>query len=203
MNTTEQVKTHARTLGASVVGIGDLSGRIGKAKQYFAISFGIAYPAKAFAKDGFNRDIVNGMRAKADEICAGVRERIAGIDAGAFAMRLDEAEKSLGTRIVYSNQKLIANLSGLGWIGKSSLLVNDVYGPRLRLGAVITDLSLVPDAIVKNKCGPCTRCERDCPGEAIDGAALVAQDDLVGFKIDRAKCVHCALCVVTCPKYAA
>jgi len=202
MNTTEQVKAQARALGASVVGIGNLTGRINIDKPHFAISFGVAYPARAFAKDGFNRDIVNGMRAKADEICAGIRERIVGIDAGSFAMRLDEAEKALGTSIVYSNQKLIASLSGLGWIGKSSLLVNDVYGPRLRLGAVITDLPLVPDRIIENKCASCTRCERDCPGQAIDGA-LVVQDDLVGFKINRAKCVHCALCVITCPRYAA
>jgi MFS family permease len=202
MNTTEQMKSYARSLGAAVVGIGDLTGRIGRDKPYFAISFGVAYPARAFAKDGFNREIVNGMRAKAEGIYAGIRERIAGIDAGAFAMRLDEAEKSLGTSIMFSNQKLIANLSGLGWIGNSSLLVNDAYGPRLRLGVVITDLPLVPDGIVENKCASCTRCERDCPGEAIAGAQVV-QGDLVGFKIDRAKCVRCALCVVTCPKYAA
>jgi hypothetical protein len=37
MNTTEQVKAHARSLGASVVGIGDLTGRIGRDKPYFAI----------------------------------------------------------------------------------------------------------------------------------------------------------------------
>jgi epoxyqueuosine reductase QueG len=202
MNTTEQLKAQARALGASVVGIGDLTGRIGTGKPYVAISFGIAYPARAFAKDGFNRDIVNGMRAKADDIYAGIREEIARIDAGAFAMRLDEAEKALGTSIVYSNQKLIASLSGLGWIGKSSLLVNDLYGPRLRLGVVITDLPLAPDRTVENKCASCKRCERDCPGAAIDGA-LVAHDDLVGFKIDWTRCVRCALCVVTCPKYAA
>jgi epoxyqueuosine reductase len=36
-------------------------------------------------------------------------------------------------------QKTIATLAGLGWIGKSSLLVSSDHGPRIRLAAMLTD----------------------------------------------------------------
>ena len=40
------------------------------------------------------------------------------------------------------SHKFVANLAGLGWIGKSALLINPYYGPRIRWATILTDLEL-------------------------------------------------------------
>ena len=58
-------------------------------------------------------------------------------------------------------------MAGIGWQGKSLLLVNKKCGPRLRLATVLTDLPLEPDGPAKNLCGKCSRCADACPAAAI------------------------------------
>jgi len=43
------------------------------------------------------------------------------------------------------SQKRMAQLAGLGSMGKSSLIINPVYGPWIRLQSILTDAPLVPD----------------------------------------------------------
>ena len=67
-------------------------------------------------------------------------------------------------------QKTIATLAGLGWIGKSSLLITPEYGPRVRLGALLTDMPLVTGTpVTQSRCGDCTACVDVCPAGAIKG----------------------------------
>jgi len=65
------------------------------------------------------------------------------------------------------SHKAIAVMAGLGWQGKSLLLVTPTYGPRVRLSSVLTDMPLKFDAPVKNRCGTCTKCTEACPVGAI------------------------------------
>ena len=65
------------------------------------------------------------------------------------------------------SHKAIAIMAGLGWQGKSLLLVTSKYGPRVRLSSVLTDMPLEFDAPVKNRCGKCTKCTEACPAGAI------------------------------------
>ena len=58
-------------------------------------------------------------------------------------------------------------MAGLGWQGKSLLLVTSKYGPRVRLSSVLTDMPLEFDSPVKNRCGKCTKCSEACPVGAI------------------------------------
>lgn len=61
-----------------------------------------------------------------------------------------------------------AQRSGLGWIGKHSLLINKKRGSFFFLAEIITDLELDPDQAFKtDHCGTCTRCLDACPTEAI------------------------------------
>ena len=69
--------------------------------------------------------------------------------------------------------------SGLGWIGKNSLLLNKNMGSFFFLAEVICDLELTPDGIVKDHCGTCTKCIDACPTEAIVGNSV----------IDASKCI--------------
>jgi epoxyqueuosine reductase len=68
------------------------------------------------------------------------------------------------------SHKMAAHLAGLGWIGKSCLLVTSQAGPRVRWGTVLTT---APLAAVSNpleeQCGECDECVRICPVQAFSG----------------------------------
>ena len=68
------------------------------------------------------------------------------------------------------SHKLAANLSGLGWIGKSCLLVTPKNGPRVRWATVLTDAPLVPTGEpMRDRCADCTECVEICPVRAFSG----------------------------------
>lgn len=66
------------------------------------------------------------------------------------------------------SHRMAGMLSGLGWIGKSSLLVTPENCARVRLVTVLTDLPLpgVPEPM-PNRCGECRHCIEICPVGAI------------------------------------
>ena len=58
--------------------------------------------------------------------------------------------------------------SGLGYIGRSSLLITPDFGPRVRLSCCLTEASLEPTkAEVVNVCQECKVCINACPAGAI------------------------------------
>lgn len=67
----------------------------------------------------------------------------------------------------YISHKAVAIAAGIGWQGKSLLVVSPEYGPRIRLVTVLTDLSLKPDKPIRNRCGKCSSCTDACPVQAI------------------------------------
>ncbi|HBL85216.1 MAG: hypothetical protein A2Y17_03205 [Clostridiales bacterium GWF2_38_85] len=69
----------------------------------------------------------------------------------------------------YSHKK-IAVLAGLGSIGKSTLFLHRVHGPRVRLGTLFTDCPLqVTDSKIHSICKDCNLCVDYCPANAIKG----------------------------------
>jgi epoxyqueuosine reductase len=66
-------------------------------------------------------------------------------------------------------EKALAARSGLGWIGKNTLLINEKYGSYFVLGEIITDLELDIDTAehIKNGCGSCRKCIEACPTGAL------------------------------------
>ncbi len=65
------------------------------------------------------------------------------------------------------SHKEIAKEAGLGWIGRSNLLVNPRFGSRVRFASILTDMELPPDSAVAGNCGECRRCLEVCPAGAI------------------------------------
>ncbi len=60
-----------------------------------------------------------------------------------------------------------AKKSGLGWVGKNSLLLNKTSGSFYFLAEIILDIEFEYDGPVKDYCGTCTACMDACPTDAI------------------------------------
>jgi len=75
-----------------------------------------------------------------------------------------------------------AKKSGLGWLGKNSLLLNRQMGSFFFLAELIIDLEVVPDPpMVKDYCGTCTKCIDACPTEAIVKPGVVDGSKCISY----------------------
>jgi epoxyqueuosine reductase QueG len=110
------------------------------------------------------------------------------------------------------SHKLVANLAGLGWIGKSCLLITRDYGPRVRFASVLTNAPLTTGSRLDTSCGECDACVRMCPVTAFTGAPFNPLEPREvrfnahlcnGYMEERAgrlgKEGLCGLCVYVCP----
>ncbi len=102
------------------------------------------------------------------------------------------------------SHKRVAVAAGLGWLGRSNLLVTPDYGAQVRLATVLTDLPLEPDAPLDRDCGACRDCIDACPANAIR-AKQSEFDHLACFEMlkefQRRRYVGqyiCGLCVRAC-----
>ena len=73
-----------------------------------------------------------------------------------------------------------AKRSGLGWMGKNTMLIHPKAGSYFFLAELIIDLELEQDHPIKDYCGTCTRCIDACPTEAISPD---------GYVLDGSKCI--------------
>ena len=60
-----------------------------------------------------------------------------------------------------------AERSGIGWIGKNSLIIRKGVGSFFFLAEIICNLELNPDRATTDHCGSCTACIDACPTQAI------------------------------------
>ncbi len=65
------------------------------------------------------------------------------------------------------NERALARSSGIGWMGKNTLIINQQKGSWFFLGVVLTNLELAPDGPAPDRCGSCTRCLDACPTGAL------------------------------------
>lgn len=61
----------------------------------------------------------------------------------------------------------IAAVAGVGWQGKSTMLIHPKFGTWLFLSEILTTLEFAPDTPITDHCGKCTRCIAACPTGAI------------------------------------
>jgi len=77
--------------------------------------------------------------------------------------------------------KVWAEKSGLGWIGKHSNLLNKKMGSFFFIGEIICDLELEPDGPVTDHCGTCTKCIDACPTNAITESYIVDGSKCISY----------------------
>jgi epoxyqueuosine reductase len=88
-----------------------------------------------------------------------------------LAQRLEEQIGPYGYRAFVDSapilERQLAEKSGLGWIGKNTLLLNEAAGSWFLLGEIFTDLPLPvakpPAAPPEKRCGSCNACLDICP----------------------------------------
>jgi epoxyqueuosine reductase len=61
----------------------------------------------------------------------------------------------------------VAAQAGVGWQGKSAMLIHPKLGTYTFLAAILTTLDLPPDPPMQDHCGKCARCITACPTAAI------------------------------------
>jgi len=75
-----------------------------------------------------------------------------------------------------------AQKSGLGWLGKNSLLLNKEMGSFFFLAELVIDLEVAPDPpMLKDYCGTCTKCIDACPTEAIVQPGVVDGSKCISY----------------------
>lgn len=217
----EELTSFIKSQGASLVGFADLKEIDADARDNFpyGISIAVALDPKVVSeiKIGPTMEyraeykrvnlLLDSMALKTARFLAaeGYRAKV----------RPATFEESGGTLTAKLPHKTAATRAGLGWIGKSALLVTRHYGPAVRLVTILTDAPLEPGKPVnKSFCSHCTHCIDACPAHAHTGAnwkAGMKRDDLynafacremarnLSQKLINETISICGLCIVSCP----
>jgi epoxyqueuosine reductase QueG len=223
------IRTLALSLGADYFGVADLSSahdfilaQAGErvARYPKAVTIGIVLqdsvvnflPEKDLAAAILYRhssyDIVN---IALDQIALRVANTLQRAGFDAFPVPASKRTDDDHISGIFS-QKLAAHLAGLGWIGKSCLLVTPEHGPRVRWVTVLTDAPLdATGTPLEQQCGKCTACVDICPQHAFTGRSFHRNESREA-RYDAAACDRyfkemeksrgvavCGLCLYICP----
>lgn len=109
------------------------------------------------------------------------------------------------------NYPLVAQESGLGYIGKSGILISPISGPRQRISVILTNINNFYDnkkredfSWIEGFCSLCKKCINHCPTGAIYGKNKF-ENNFIKY-IDYKKCLisfsknfACGVCIKVCP----
>jgi epoxyqueuosine reductase QueG len=218
-----QIESQLIEAGASLVGFADVSGlpAAARGEMKSAISIAVALdvsiineisegPTQRYFHE-YTR--VNEFLAR---LCASTVDDLQkrGHDASAIEPTIrikDSAMKFLTTPLPH---KTVATRAGMGWIGKSALLITRRYGPAVRLATVLTDAPLdAGNPVDDSQCGDCTKCVDRCPANAIAGenwAKGMERESIYDAQACRAEAKSasgsigvpvtiCGICINACP----
>ncbi|MFX1307745.1 MAG: 4Fe-4S binding protein [Promethearchaeota archaeon] len=103
----------------------------------------------------------------------------------------------------FMSLKLLAKTAGLGWQGRSLLIISPEYGPLHRLIAILTNLPLQTNQVIKNECGDCRKCIEACPRNALTFVAFEDHPSCREDVLDIKTCLGdngCLVCILSCPR---
>jgi len=192
MTLNEKLTSLLQAHGANLIGFADVEGLAPDGYKY-AVVAALALPVAIV------EDIPNGPTPAYHETYKIYNARLTAMSEAAAALLNGMGYRSLplcGEHAVWNREtdstpfpyKTSATRAGLGWVGKSALLVTPEYGSAVRLTVTLTDAPIIPNApITESRCGACHACLDACPGKAITGT-------LWQPGIERAALVDTALC---------
>jgi epoxyqueuosine reductase len=76
-------------------------------------------------------------------------------------------------------ERELAARSGIGWVGKNTMLISPNIGSYFVIGEVLTTVELAADGPAVDRCGTCTRCLEACPTGAFP----------VAYQMDASRCI--------------
>lgn len=119
------------------------------------------------AKYAYGQDYHHVIKQKLHDFFERLKEQVGEISGRVFVDSAPVHERAWAAR------------SGMGWVGKNTLLLNREMGSFFFLAELIVDLELVPDGPMKDYCGTCSRCMDACPTDAIPEP----------YVVDGSKCI--------------
>ena len=207
-----------REKGAELMGVGDLRGIVDGA-LITGVSVAVPVPRNIVldlqttpTREYY--DAYHALNARLDEIveCGAEFLKKAGFQAWANTTKVVKKDENWCTLLPH---KTVATRAGMGWIGKSCLLVTPQYGSAVRISSLLTDAPLPADRPVNaSRCGGCSVCVNRCPGGALKGtlwtvgterAEILRKEVCKKTQISRMKQATgmevdlCGLCFAVCP----
>ncbi len=216
----EDLRTFLLGNGASVVGCGSML-QVPESKRDgypTGISIGVALdpslleglrdaPSQAFHK---NTQSVRASLVRLRHLCVDFL-----IEGGHRACFSRSAITDAANFLSDLPHKTVATRAGLGWIGKSALLISEDFGGALRLTSVLTDAPLpTAETFDASRCGSCEECVAHCPAKAIigvewqvglDRACMLKPETCDNTRTERSQAAGlgdarlCDVCIAVCP----
>lgn len=215
---TEAIRKVARRRKIDVVGIADLRALDGIGTEPHGLLGGYAFGISlAVALDGYGRYDSSTEDEFSfpplDKAAEEIRDFIASRGHKAKVIPTDELlddKPPLRWKGSISH-KALGKAAGIGWIGRSSLLVTHEFGPRVCLASVLTDMPLEPGRPQENLCGSCRKCIDACPQKALRLVEFDDHPESIEELINRASCEElveskvvgpsiCYECMLVCPR---
>lgn len=199
------LKEYLKAEGATLVGVGDVT--MALSHEIVHLNRGIALAVNM----GLNRETLK-LLVKLQSL-ADIWLRAQGFRSLAIPPDSDRIKGKFITRLYkLFSHKTAATCSGLGWIGKNGLIINERYGSKMSWATVLTNAPLEPDtAITESKCGTCDLCIKHCPSGAVIGSTWSGEQPLMEM-VHYEKCrslkkkrrvfeakPNCGLCITICP----
>ena len=146
------------------------------ARSVISLTFNYFPPKKIFKKNSFiiskyayGKDYHFVIKKKLKRLFSLIKDKIGNVEGRVF---VDSAPV---------HERAWAKISGLGWIGKNSLLLNKKEGSYFFLAEIICDLELEYDTSVTDHCGTCTKCIDACPTNAITQAQVINAKKCISY----------------------
>jgi epoxyqueuosine reductase QueG len=196
---TEAIREAILRLGADIVGFGDLSGLPHEVRQGLPVGISVALKFPAHVIEGIADlptqeycDWYHRLNGLLDGIAQQGAAHIEALGHRAIALTRDGVGMGGSEYRTALPHKTVATRAGIGWIGKSALLVSPQHGSMIRFSSILTDAPLrTATPIDASSCGSCTACAKACPGGAISGKTWALGIDRDEF-FDAHKCSRTA-----------
>jgi len=221
---TERVKGYARNLGADLVGITEVNplwiyshrgeifhenwkdwGKEIKVEHKYGVVFAMEMSFEMVGTAPHTPTMIESIHnyAKGAYIATQLASFIANLGYSSTANHLRNYEALMVP---------LAVDAGLGELGRLGYLITKDFGPRVRLGAVTTDLPLIPDKPVdigvEDFCRICKKCAVCCPSNSIPlEKDQTVVNGMLRWKLNAETCFEywgnigtdCNICMRVCP----